>query len=92
MRFAWDESKRQVNFDKHGLDFKDAEAVFAGLTYTFEDDREDYGEPRSITFGMLASRVVVIVHTEREDDVIRIISMRKALKYEAEIYSTEVGL
>ena len=42
MRFIWHEPKRQENLTKHGLDFAEAERVFAGPTFTFEDDREDY--------------------------------------------------
>jgi uncharacterized DUF497 family protein len=46
MRFIWHEPKRQANLKKHGVDFADAERVFAGPTFAFEDDREDYGEQR----------------------------------------------
>ena len=66
-------------------DFADALAVFAGVTFTFEDDRFDYEEQRFVTLGMLAGKVVVIAHTER-DDKVRIISMRKATKYEQKLY------
>ena len=85
MHFEWDEQKNQVNIRKHGLDFADAPAVFAGVTFTFEDDRFDYEEQRFITLGILAGKVVVIAHTER-DDKVRIISMRKATKYEQKLY------
>jgi uncharacterized DUF497 family protein len=67
------------------MDFADAEAVFAGATFTFEDNRFDYGEQRFITLGMLKGVVVVIAHTE-QDDEIRIISMRKGTKNEQRIY------
>ena len=60
MRFIWDEPKRQVNLNKHGVDFTDAERVFAGPTFTFEDNREDYGEQRWVTLGLLSATVVVI--------------------------------
>ena len=43
MKFTWDEAKRKTNLAKHGFDFADAGAVFAGMTYTFGDDREYYG-------------------------------------------------
>jgi uncharacterized DUF497 family protein len=46
MRCIWHEPKRQANLQKHSLDFADAERVFAGPTFTFVDDREDYGEQR----------------------------------------------
>ncbi len=85
MKFTWDESKRQSNFIKHGLDFADASAVFAGITFTFEDDRFDYEEQRFITLGMFKSIVVVIAHTARDDDT-RIISIRKATKNEQKRY------
>jgi len=85
LRFEWDEEKRQANLCKHGLDFADAPAVFAGATFTFEDDRFDYEEQQFITLGMLIGRVVVIGHTE-QDDLVRIISMRKATRREQQRY------
>ena len=45
---------------------------------TVEDNRYDYGEERFATLGLLYSRVVMIIHTERAD-TIRIISMRKGI-------------
>jgi len=85
MKFNWDESKRKIRLIKHGMDFVDAEVVFSGATFTFEDDRFPYGEQRLITVGMLSGVVVVIAHTEHNDHV-RIISMRKATKNEQKIY------
>ncbi len=89
VRIEWDEAKRQTNLRKHGLDFADAEAVFDGHTTTFEDVRADYGERRFLSFGLLAGRVVVIAHSEQED-VIRIISMRKASKHERKSYFSQI--
>jgi len=57
----------------------DAEKVFAGLTYTYEDDRFGYGERRFVTLGLLAGIPVSVVHTE-EDDHIHLISFRKATR------------
>lgn len=85
MKFAWDEKKRKSNIRKHGLDFIDAEIVFAGATFTFADDRFDYGEQRFITTGLLRGMVVVIAHAERAE-TIRVISMRKANKHEQATY------
>ncbi len=85
MEFVWDEKKRKATIRERGLDFADAKVVFSGTTFTFEDDRFDYGEQRFITMGLLRGRVIVIAHTER-GETIRIISMRKATKHEQEIY------
>ena len=85
MKFEWDEAKRKSNIKKHGFDFVDAEKVFDGATFTINDDRFDYGKNRYITLGMLEGIVIVITHLE-EDELIRIISIRKATKNEQKIY------
>jgi hypothetical protein len=46
------------------------------------DTKEDYGEDRFIGIGFLKNFVVVVVYTELEEETIRIISLRKALKHE----------
>lgn len=87
---TWDEPKRRANLRKHGFDFVDAEEVFDGATYTYEDDRLAYGEQRLVTLGLLREVVVSVVHTE-DDDHIHIISMRKATKREREIYFESIA-
>jgi len=89
MRFSWSEAKRQSNLGDHGLDFVDAPPVFDGVTYTFEDDRFDYGEQRFVTLGLLDGMVVSIVHTE-SPRIIRIISFRKATKREQTIFFNSI--
>jgi uncharacterized DUF497 family protein len=90
MRFTGDESKRQIDPSKHGLDFADAARVFDGPLVLFEDNRHDYGEQRMIAIGLLDSLVVLVVHVE-SDEEIRIISMRKAEHHEADLYFHNVG-
>jgi uncharacterized protein len=85
MKIVWDEAKCRANLRKHGLDFADAEEVFAGITCTVEDGRFDYGEQRFVTLGMLRDMVIVIAHTETSHDI-RIISMRKATRNEQTPY------
>ena len=53
MNFIWDETKRQANLRKHGLDFADVVHVFNGPLVLFEDQRADYGEQRMIGIGLL---------------------------------------
>lgn len=43
---SWDESKRRLNIEKHGIDLAQLAAVFDGPMVTVEDDREIYGELR----------------------------------------------
>jgi len=87
--FAWDETKRRANLKKQGIDFVDAEKIFRGATFTAEDTREDYGEQRFLTLGLLDDQVVSVTHTERGNDI-RIISIRKATKHEARYYFSQI--
>jgi len=82
VNFEWDEEKRRANIITHGFDFSDSWEIFEGPMLTGLDEREDYGEDRWIGIGFLRTIVVVIVFTERGEDKIRVISLRKALKHE----------
>jgi uncharacterized protein len=90
MKFEWDEDKRQTNISKHGIDFIDLPPLFDGLTVLRVDDRFDYGETRFITLGILNGIVLLVVHTEA-DEIIRLISVRKASKYEEKYYFQEIA-
>jgi hypothetical protein len=89
VRFEWDEAKREANLRKHGIDFIDVESLFEGHTVTIEDERFGYGERRFVTFGLLEGRVVAMVHSET-DEVIRIISIRKATRSEESSYFSSI--
>ena len=89
MRFIWHEPKRQANLKKHDMDFADAERVFTGPTFTFEDDREDYGAQRWVTLGLLSAKVVVIVHTETAEEI-GVISVREADNDEQLLFFTNL--
>jgi uncharacterized protein len=90
VRFEWDDAKRRANIRKHGIDFVGIEAVFAGTTVTVRDDRFHYDEERFVTLGLLGGRVVVVAHTE-SDEVIRIISVRKATRNEQISYFKQIS-
>ena len=62
-----------------------ASLVFAGATLTVEDDRQDYGEVRYVTIGVLEATMAVIVWTRR-NDARRIISLRRASERERRLY------
>lgn len=90
MRFEWDETKNQINIRKHGIDFRDAIDVFNHPVLTAIDEREDYGEDRWIALGWMAAIVGVVVYVERNVDVIRVVSARKATKHEVRRYKHSV--
>ena len=89
MKFIWDRRKNEANIRKHELDFADAYMVFESPMLVGLDEREEYGEDRSIGIGLMENRVVVIVFTEPEENTIRVISFRKATTDERNNYEQE---
>ncbi len=85
MKFEWDEEKRQINLQKHGIDFLDAAECFEAAMYVRLDTRRDYGENRFVAIGLLRSEVVTVVYTMR-GETIRLISLRRATRTEKGIY------
>lgn len=77
MQIEFNQTKRAKTLVERGLDFADAEQVFAGKHLTLEDTREDYDEQRFQTAGWLGGRIVILIWTPR-GKARRIISMRKA--------------
>lgn len=88
--FDWDEDKRLINVRNHAIDFKDAATIFDEDIVTVEDNRFDYGEQRFISLGLLNGRVIAVVHTER-GAMTRIISARRATKYEQITYFEQIA-
>jgi uncharacterized protein len=85
MDFEWDETKRQANILKHGIDFVDAIGIFAGRFIESEDVRRDYGKRRFRAFGEIASDILHVVSTWRGERR-RIISARRARRNERRTY------
>ena len=90
MPIIFDPAKRAATLAERGLDFADAERVFAGRTLTLPDDRRDYAEPRWQTYGHLAGRLVMLVWIERGVDR-RILSMRKCNEREQARFGEQLG-
>jgi len=90
MRFEWDEAKNAINISKHGIDFADAIDVFNHPILSLIDDRKNYDEERWIAIGWLSNLVGVVVYTEKQGDVIRVISARKATNREVQKYEQAI--
>ena len=83
MRFEWDENKRTVNIEKHGLDFSRAVRIFDGFVLEWDSPRES--EHRTKATGMVEGRYITVIYTWRGSRR-RIISARPARKAECERY------
>ncbi len=89
IRFDWNETKASANRRKHGVAFDEAATVFFDEHALFMPDPEHSDdEDRFILLGLSqAVRLLVVCHCYREsDEVIRIISARKADRSEQRQY------
>ena len=87
MRYDWDPEKDAVNRRKHGFSLEEGiEALEDPNFESWFDDRFDYGEVRSATVGLGRSEILLVVTTLREEDLTRIISVRRANAYEQHWY------
>lgn len=78
MSYEWDAEKNRLNQFKHGISFDDAKHIFDNAHLTVRDKRKDYSEVRKISIGkILEVLIVVVVHTDRKQNI-RIISARRA--------------
>ncbi len=87
--FEWDRRKARGNLKKHGVSFEEAQSVFYDEEALYqEDDEHSDEEDRFVLLGLSSVlRLLVVVHCFRgADDVIRIISARRATPSEAGQY------
>lgn len=88
MNVTWDEEKNRSNQKKHGVSFEEAETVFYDDdSVLFDDPDHSVGEERFLIIGVTdTEKLCIVSHCYRDEDVIRIISARKATKHEKQIY------
>ena len=88
MNFEWDDAKNVANQDKHGISFEQARDVFTSdedYLEIFDEARSDV-EDRFIAIGPIVDGLALVVWTERDEDIIRIIGARWATKREHRMY------
>ena len=88
MRIERDDAKDLLNQEKHGVSFLEARSLIESeVDYLeiFDSEHSDF-EDRFIAIGPIERGLVVIVYTEREEDIIRIIGARWANNREQSLY------
>lgn len=91
MRLEWDPTKARENLRRHDVDFADAViALEDENALTVEE--VDHTERRFKTLGMGPQLgILLVVHSQRQADMIRIISARKATRKQTEQYFQGLG-
>ncbi|MBU0559909.1 MAG: BrnT family toxin [Bacteroidetes bacterium] len=88
--FQWDQRKNLANIKKHRISFEEAKTVFYDENArVIPDPEHSANEDRFIILGFSSNlKLLIVVHTYKEnDEVIRIISVRKATKSESKYYN-----
>ena len=89
MRIIWEDAKNQENIKKHNVSFEEAQTVFYDPNgKLISDPDHSIEEDRFIILGLSKKlRLLVVCHCYREnDEIVRIISARKATKTETKYY------
>lgn len=89
IKFEWDNNKAQTNIEKHGITFQEASTVFLDENaILFDDPEHSMEEERFLLLGMSNhAKMLIVCHCYRcADDIIRIISARKATRTETQQY------
>ncbi|MCM1234650.1 MAG: BrnT family toxin [Ruminococcus flavefaciens] len=89
IKFTWDENKNAINKKKHGIAFEEASTVFSDEEALLRDDPDhSEDEERFVILGFSSkANLLVVCHCYREnDEIIRIISARKATPTESKQY------
>ena len=89
IQFEWDNNKNATNIKKHKISFEEASTVFYDdRAILFDDPEHSCEEERFLIIGTtMSSKICIVSHCYRDDDeIIRIISARKATKSEQNVY------
>ncbi len=92
IEFEWDEEKDWSNFLKHGLFFEEAKIIWSDpYALEFFDEDHSISEQRFLRIGLNPERgILIVVFCERDNEVIRIISVRKAILEERKEYERQI--
>lgn len=85
MRFEWDPAKNEANIEKHKVSFEEAAGIWDDPDLVVIHARKK-GERRLMAIGRTYAMLLSVVHTERGEDTIRIISARRATERERKSY------
>lgn len=92
MKVTWDDAKNRANQRKHGVSFEEAAELFrSGRDYLeIFDDEHALTEDRFIAIGPIRLGLILVVWTERDEEIVRIVSARFATRREQSLHRSYV--
>ena len=93
LKVVWNEVKNRRNSEKHGVSFEEASELFTSGVDFLEvfDNAHSFDEDRFLAIGPIVRGMVLVVWTERDEDVVRVISARWATPREKDLYQRHIG-
>lgn len=90
MEFEWDLRKSKINWQKHGIDFEQATAIWSDTHVEVANIARTTGEEtRNATMGWIGKKIYIAIWTKRRD-AIRLISVRRASHHEEKIFYEKI--
>ncbi|MGB4767134.1 MAG: BrnT family toxin [Rugosibacter sp.] len=87
MKFEWDNKKAESNLKKHQVSFEEGASIFGDtLALSFRDPDHSVGEIRYLTFGASQNGILLVLSHTYRNNLVRIISVRRATRAERKIY------
>jgi uncharacterized protein len=91
LKYEWDAQKAKLNLEKHDVSYEEAQSVFKNvLAVIFDDEQHSTEEKREIIIGFLIKgRLLLVIFTQKSDELVRIISAREANRKESGHYAEQ---
>ena len=88
MRIEYDPQKAESNLKKHGISFDEAITTLYDPLALVQEDTESINEKRWVLIGFSSqANLITVIYTLRDEEIIRLISARKATRKEAKYYA-----
>ena len=94
IEFEWDTLKNEITIKKHGVSFEEAAEIFSkeDTVIEYDEDHSDCEEERYNAIGYSSKqRILIVCHCYKNDEIIRIISARKAESDDIALYNQTIG-
>ena len=88
VEFEWDETKQESNLEKHGIDFDDAIGLFEQPYLVAKSNVPE--EERFMAIGIVNNVEIAVIYTIRDENC-RLISARRARRYERDAYHKAIS-
>ena len=91
IEFEWDTLKNKKTINKHGISFEEAAEIFSkpDTIIEYDEDHSDLEDRWNAIGYSTKQRALIVCHCYKENNIIRIITARKASKEDIDFYNEQ---